>query len=410
MPAARPAVLRAAVAIAVTLLAAACGSSDPGADAPTTTTATESSDSPTTTPTSTTVSPTSTTSTTLPTETTEDSDAADGTSDASTEDTSSAPVPELPDVPQLGLDGPVCAAYESLFLVGLTAVFAGFEDQILPDLLFTAAMPAIAPVWAEAVAALPADGVSAELDESTRGAAEVFAAVAAEVEAAGVDPALLTAFDSLLSGDVEAGDDAALLELLDEEQRQLLVDVGFSFEEGMAGVPEPDEGELLELCPNLAAALTFETPAVLQTDACVSVPSSALMALFATVQVEAEPYRDDDPSLCSWASGDTELLVSVIPPGLVDLARAGNEDTNPVVVVEGLGDQAWVVSGLTLGQTSDGSGGRSGTGADRSTVGVIAGDTGLLVAVKAPGATDTDELAVDIAELIVEHLGIDAPT
>ncbi len=310
------------------------------------------------------------------------------------------------DAPEVGTDGPVCAAYESLMLVGFVSVFSGLADPDDPDLLLTAATPALAQAFAVAVASLPDDDVPAELEASTRAASDIFADTAAAVAASGVDPRLVGAFEQLLDGALQGGEvadvgEADLTELLDDEQRVVLAEVGFNFDAAFEGVPEPDEETLLGLCPTLAQYLEFDGGGGPQTDACAGVPSSALMTLFATAQVEPEPYRDDDPSLCSWTEGERELRVSLVTADLVDQTRSGNEESNEILDVPGLGDEAWVAPGLMLGVTSDGTGGRGGFGSDRTTVGVVSGDTGVLVAVHAPGATDVDALAIDLAELIV---------
>jgi len=399
-----------ALSAALALLAASCGSDEPSATEPTEGAIADTAD--------TDAADSQTTVSSESGESSEGTESSDGeTSDETGRTTTIAPSttatpsttePDI-DAPEVGSDGPVCAAYESLFLAAFVSVFSGLSDEEAPDLLLTAATPGLARAFTVAVASLPDDDVPASLEEATRGAAEIFADVAAQVEAAGVDPRLVGAFEQMLdaAAAAETADvddvEADLTELLDDEQRALLGEIGFNFDEAFDGVPEPDEELLAALCPTLGEYLGLDGAGP-DTDACAAVPGSALMTLFATGQIEPEPYRDDDSSLCSWSDGESELRVSLITAELVEQTRSGNAEANEIVEVPDLGDEAWVAPGLMLGVTSDGSGGQGGFGADRSTVGVIVGEAGLLVAVDAPGATDVDALAVDIAELIVAEL------
>lgn len=397
-----------ALSAALALLAASCGSDEPSATEPTEGAIADTAD--------TDAADSQTTVSSESGESSEGTESSDGeTSDETGRTTTIAPSttatpsttePDI-DAPEVGSDGPVCAAYESLFLAAFVSVFSGLSDEEAPDLLLTAATPGLARAFTVAVASLPDDDVPASLEEATRGAAEIFAAVAAQVEDAGVDPRLVGAFEQMLdaaaAGQTAVDAETDLVELLDDEQRALLAEIGFDFDEAFEGVPEPDEELLAALCPTLGEYLGLDGAGP-DTDACAAVPGSALMTLFATVQIEPEPYRDDDSSLCSWTDGESELRVSLITAELVEQTRSGNAEANEIVEVPDLGDEAWVAPGLMLGVTSDGSGGQGGFGADRSTVGVIVGEAGLLVAVDAPGATDVDALAVDIAELIVAEL------
>src|SRR5690606_29823237 len=109
------------------------------------------------------------------------------------------------------------------------SLFSGFADEESPELLFTAATPALARVFADAVVALPGEDVPDEIAEATRAAAEIFADTAGRVEAAGVDPQLVGVFEQLLSsaaggGEIDPGD-GDLAELLDDDQRSLLADI-----------------------------------------------------------------------------------------------------------------------------------------------------------------------------------------
>lgn len=395
-----------ALSAALALLAASCGSDEPSATEPTGGAIADTADTET-------VATTEASESSEQAESTESSDgeASDETVRTSTvaPTTTTAPTTTQPDIdaPEVGNDGPVCAAYESLFLAAFVSVFSGLSDEEAPDLLLTAATPGLARAFTVAVASLPDDDVPASLEEATRGAAEIFAAVAAQVEDAGVDPRLVGAFEQMLdaaaAGQTAVDAETDLVELLDDEQRALLAEIGFDFDEAFEGVPEPDEELLAALCPTLGEYLGLGAAGP-DTDACAAVPGSALMTLFATVQIEPEPYRDDDSSLCSWTDGESELRVSLITAELVEQTRSGNAEANEIVEVPDLGDGAWIAPGLMLGVTSDGSGGQGGFGSDRSTVGVVGGDAGLLVAVHAPGATDVDALAVDLAELIVAEL------
>lgn len=398
-----------ALGAALALITAACGSDEPSANESTSEAVTDAaaSDSATATAEPDAEADTDSTGSTEST-----GDEATTTSTTAAPSTTSTPTsttePDV-DAPEVGSDGPVCAAYESLLLVGFVSVFSGLADPDDPDLLLTAATPALAQTFAVAVASLPDDDVPGEIEASTRAADEIFADTAAAVAASGVDVQLVGAFEQLLDAALQGGEvadvgEVDLSELLDDEQRALLAEVGFDFDAAFEGVPEPDEETLLGLCPTLAQYLEFDGGGGLQTDACAGVPGSALMTLFATMQVEPEPYRDDDPSLCSWTDGERELRVSLITAELVEQTRSGNAEANEIVEVPDLGDDAWVAPGLMLGVTSDGSGGQGGFGSDRSTVGVVIDDVGLLVAVDAPGATDVDALAVDLAELIVAEL------
>lgn len=320
--------------------------------------------------------------------------------------TTATPATVAPDPgPEPGVDdearGPdeLCAAFESIFIAGLISSFAAFDDPSVIDPLLLGFMPELAERFEAAVATLPADGVPADFEQATRYATAVFAVAAVAVRAAGITDADLERLGSVLDPAVlEAGpSDGDLGDLIDDDVLDRLAAVEFDLDAELVDVPEPDETQLVALCPSMAEYLGLGGTTI--EDACAIVDELALAVVF-TEPFPAFDPDDVDTGMCSWEDevADRELVVSVTDLETLEETRTGNEESMDVVAIDGLGDGAWSIDGFLAGISSTGV--RGGFGSGRATVGAADGDRGLLVAVRAEDG-DPVALATDVATILL---------
>lgn len=134
-------------------------------------------------------------------------------------------------------------------------------------------------------------------------------------------------------------------------------------------------------------------------DPCSLVPDALLSAVFPSGDAEADG-NDHGAGFaeCTWAAGETELVVSIVPAESYQSDYLDQLNVGPPIESAVLGDGAVGFPGLVgIGRVS----------ADGSTVGFTSGDLGVLVAVRtgADGAPATDlPLAISIAEAIAPQL------
>lgn len=381
--------LRVVVVTVLVLAASACGSDDSTAPDPgATTTGTVDSATDDTAEVTTTTASADTTTTTAPTTTTTTTTTGPETT------TSVEPAPPTEDVELL------CAAYEQLFTTAFFLGLATFDDPEAGDLLLLAAMPALAPAWQDAVATFPIDGVSSELQNVTRDATEVLSRAAAAVLASDVDQTTLAVFgQALLAGPepAEVLPEEDLDELLDDEFLDQLAAVDFDIDAAFDDVDDPDTDELAVLCPVLAEFLGVGEALPVGSDACDVVTDVTLTIVFWPAAPDHDP-DDVGSGMCSWVdTAGRELVVSLTDARTVERTRDDNTSAFDVVSLPGLGDDAWSIEGLLTGVST--TGGRGGFGGGRATVGVIVGETGLLVAV-----VDADGNAAPLAEAVAEEI------
>ncbi|MGB8862119.1 MAG: hypothetical protein WCC60_22880 [Ilumatobacteraceae bacterium] len=291
-----------------------------------------------------------------------------------------------------------CAVMRLYATASIIGGLAGGGSNAVTDDLFLSFSPALATLTADAVSS-PAEGAPESITSSMARLDGVFSGAVADLRAAGLTD---EQHDALTDAAVEIATIGAAPTATDESLaavlRQVDLDVSAAASTAVGDDEDPEADAWVQsTCPELTDGAAGNE-AALSTDACSLIPSEALAAVFPG----GTPVGNEtDPGVCEYQSeeiGGPKVTIAALTPDQVRSSLELQRTTGslPVTEVADLGDEAFLIVGVRIYTSADGSVGGGGTGG--ATLGIVQGETGLWI-------TTNDEAAIeDLGRAAVEAL------